>query len=186
MAAAAVRAAADRRRARVALLRVSRPARRTRRRGSTASGSRAELEAKIQELGADNVIAFVAETVVGATAGARAAGARLFQARARALRPARHPADPRRGHVRHGPHRHPARARAGRHRARPDGDRQGPRRRLPADRRGARRRRQIVDALRAGQRLLPARPHLPRPPGRPAPRRSPCSRSSSATACSPA
>ena len=35
-----------------------------------ASGSRSELEAKIDELGGENVIAFVAETVVGATLGA--------------------------------------------------------------------------------------------------------------------
>ena len=35
-----------------------------------ASGWRSELEAKIDELGGENVIAFVAETVVGATLGA--------------------------------------------------------------------------------------------------------------------
>ena len=35
-----------------------------------ASGWRSELEAKIEELGGENVIAFVAETVVGATMGA--------------------------------------------------------------------------------------------------------------------
>ena len=35
-----------------------------------ASGSRSELEAKIDELGGENVIAFIAETVVGATLGA--------------------------------------------------------------------------------------------------------------------
>ena len=45
------------------------------------------------------------------------AGRGLFQARARDLRPPRHPADPRRGHVRHGPHRHAACLRAGGHRA---------------------------------------------------------------------
>ena len=39
-----------------------------------------ELEAKILELGPESVIGFVAETVVGATLGARAAGSRLFQA----------------------------------------------------------------------------------------------------------
>ena len=62
-------------------------------------------------------------------------GARLFQARARHLRPPRHSADSRRGDVRHGPHRHAARLRAGGHQPRPDGDRQGARRRLCADRR---------------------------------------------------
>ena len=46
------------------------------------------------------------------------AGRGLFQARPRDLRPSRHPADPGRGDVRHGPHRHAACLRAGRHRAR--------------------------------------------------------------------
>ena len=66
----------------------------------------------------------------------RAAGRRLFQARARDLRPIRRAAHPRRGHVRHGAHRNAARLRAGGRRARPHDHRQGPRRRLPADRRG--------------------------------------------------
>ncbi len=42
----------------------------TRRRKPTASAWRRSSKAKIQELGGDNVIAFVAETVVGATLGA--------------------------------------------------------------------------------------------------------------------
>ena len=113
----------------------------TRRDGETprpmASAWPTELEAKIEELGPETVIAFVAETVGGATLGCDAAAAGLLQARARDLRPPRHPADPRRGDVRHGPHRHAACLRAGRHRARSDGDRQGAWRRLPADRRGA-------------------------------------------------
>ena len=75
--------------------------------------------------------------VVGATVGRGARRCRLFQAHPRDLRPLRRAADPRRGDVRHGPHRHAARLRAGRRRARPHDDRQGPRRRLPADRRGA-------------------------------------------------
>ena len=64
-------------------------------------------------------------------------GAGLFQARARDLRPPRRAAHSRRGDVRHGPHRHLARLRAGRDQPRPDGDRQGARRRLRADRRAA-------------------------------------------------
>ena len=90
------------------------------------------------------------------------AGRGLLQARARDLRPPRHPADPRRGDVRHGAHRHAARLRAGRHRARPDGDRQGARRRLRADRRRARGR-QDRRCVREGLGPLPARPHLSRP-----------------------
>ena len=69
--------------------------------------------------------------------GRHPAGRGLLQARARGLRPPRHPADPGRGDVRHGPHRHAARLRAGRHRTGPDGDRQGAGRRLRADRRRA-------------------------------------------------
>ena len=148
----AVRAAADRDASRLALLRVSRPARRRDAARNTASGWRSELEAKIDELGPDTVIAFIAETVGGATVGCDPAGRGLLQARPRDLRPPRHPADPRRGHVRHGPHRHAARLRAGRHRARPDGDRQGSGRRLRTDRRGARRRqdvRRVREGLRA-------------------------------------
>ncbi len=93
------------------------------------------------------------------------AGARVLQGGARGLRPSRVPPDPGRGDVRYGPHRHAARLRAGRCRARPPGDREGAGRRLPADRRragpGTDRRRDGK-----GERLLPARPHLSRPPGR--------------------
>ena len=142
---------------------------RDRRDGETpeAYGERlaAELDAAIRALGPERVIAFVAETVVGATAGVLTPVPGYFKRGARDLRPPRRAADPRRGDVRHGPHRHAARLRAGGRRARPHGDRQGPGRRLPADRRragaAADRRRDV-----GRQRLLPARPHLPRPPGR--------------------
>ena len=135
---APVRAAADRRRT------TSSPcyAYRDQRAGESDGGlrracRRTSWRRRSSSSGRDNVIAFVAETVVGATAGAVPPVAGLLQARPRDLRPLRRAADPRRGDVRHGPHRHAARLRAGRHRARPDGHRQGPRRRLPADRRGA-------------------------------------------------
>ena len=62
----------------------------------------------------------------------------LLRGRASALRSARHPVHRRRSDVRHGPHRNVARGRTGRRGARPAGHRQGPRRRLPADRRAAR------------------------------------------------
>ena len=119
--------------------------------------------APIDRLGGDTVIAFVAETVGGATSGALTPvpgylqGVRELCDRHGIL------LHPGRGDVRHGPHRHPARLRAGRRGARPAGHRQGPGRRLPADRRGAgapaHRR-----GLCHGQRAVPARPHLPRPP----------------------
>ena len=95
------------------------------------------LEDEILALGPETVMAFVAETVVGATAGAVPPVGDYFQRIRDDLRPLRRAAHPRRGDVRHGPHRHAARLRAGRRRARPDDDRQGARRRLPADRRGA-------------------------------------------------
>ena len=136
MAARPVRAAADRDPSHRSLLRLSPAATRARatrlmrraprRRSRTRSSSSAPI----------SVIAFVAETVVGATAGAVPPVGRLFQAHPRDLRPLRRAAHPRRGDVRHGPHRHAARLRAGGHRARPDGHRQGPGRRLSADRRG--------------------------------------------------
>ncbi len=112
------------------------------------------------------------------------AGRGLLQAHPRDLRPPRHPADPGRGDVRHGPHGHAACLRAGRHRARPDGHCQGARRRLRADR-GRSRGREGLRGLRAGLRLLPARPHLPRPSAGVRRARSPCSGSSGATTCSP-
>ena len=185
MAPRAVRAAADRRRPR------------RRRATSTATGAPARTPEDYGErLGAgarsddrarsapNSVIAFVAETVGRRHRGRADAGRRLLQARARGLRPARRAADPRRGDVRHGPHRHAARLRAGRRRARPDGDRQGPRRRLPADRRGARVRRRIVDALRAAAAASSSTATPTSATRSPAPRRWPCSRSSSATGCS--
>ena len=69
-AARAVRAAPVRDASRLAGLRVSRPPRRRDAGGLRRSASPQELEAKIAELGAENVIGFVAETVVGATLGA--------------------------------------------------------------------------------------------------------------------
>ena len=67
--------------ARLAVLRISRPARRRIAPSGTARACVRELEDDDRASSApDNVIAFVAETVVGATAGARAAGAGLFQA----------------------------------------------------------------------------------------------------------
>jgi adenosylmethionine-8-amino-7-oxononanoate aminotransferase len=54
-----------------------------------------EFEEAIERLGPGNVIAFVAETVVGATAWRRAAHAGLFSRHPRAVRSPRHPADPR-------------------------------------------------------------------------------------------
>ena len=101
--------------------------------------------------------------------------ARLLQARARDLRPPRHPADPRRGDVRHGPHRHAARLRAGRHRAGPDGDRQGARRRLRADRRRARAR-QDLRRIRAGLRASSSTAIPTSAIRSPAPARWPCRR----------
>ena len=104
-------------------------------------------------------MAFVAETVVGATAGAVPPVAGLFQAHPRDLRPPRRAADPRRGDVRHGPHRHAACLRAGRHRARPMTIAKGlgggyqP---IGAVLLG----RHDLRSLRERHRLLPARPHL--------------------------
>ena len=165
VAAPAVRAAPDRRRS------TSRRAYayREQRDDETAEayGARlaAELDATIERLGPDKVIAFVAETVGGATAGVLTPVPGYFKAVREVCDRHGVPADPGRGDVRDGPHRHAARLRAGRRRARSPGDRQGAGRRLPADRRGAG---PGTDRRRdgAGQRLLPARPHLPRPSGR--------------------
>ena len=77
-----------------------------------------ELETAIERLGPGNVIAFVAETVGRRDRRRRAADAGLLSPRARVVRPPRHPADPGRSDVRHGPHRHAARLRTGRRRAR--------------------------------------------------------------------
>ena len=76
------------------------------------------LEDKLLELGPETVMAFVAETVVGATAGAVPPPPRggLLQADQDDLRPLRRPADPRRSDVRHGPYGNLALLRAGRHR----------------------------------------------------------------------
>ena len=66
----------------------------------------AELEAEFQRLGPDTVAAFIAEPVVGATAGCVPAAGGIFPGRPRDLRPPRRASHPRRGDVRHGPHRH--------------------------------------------------------------------------------
>src|SRR3546814_17499167 len=63
-------------------------------------------------------------------------GSRLFPAHPGDLRPPRGSPHPRRGDVRHGPDRHAARLRTGGCDGRSDRGRQGPGRRLPADRRG--------------------------------------------------
>ena len=121
------------------------------------------LEAKLLEVGPDTVMAFVAETVVGATSGVVPPVADYFK-RIRAIcDKIRRVADPGRSDVRHGPHRHPACLRAGRHLARPDDHRQGSGRRLSADRRGAAVG-QGLRRVRQRHRLLPARPHLHGPP----------------------
>ena len=84
----------------------------------------------------------------------------IFPRRARDLRPSRRAAHPRRGDVRHGPHRHAARLGAGGDRARHPGRRQGTRRRLSADRRHARERRRSSMPSGDGLRRIPARPYL--------------------------
>ena len=134
----AVRAAPDRRDARVALLRIPRPPRRTRRRKPTASASRASSRTTIERLGPRNVIAFVAEPVVGATLGAVPPVPGYFK-RVREICD-RHGILLIADEVMCGMGRTGTlyAVRAGRHRARPDGDRQGAGRRLPADRRRAR------------------------------------------------
>ena len=113
MAAQAVRAAADRGASCLAGLRISRPAR-----GRDAASLwrrvwREELEAKIRRARRRERHRLRRRDGGRRHLGRRPGGARLFQARARNLRPPRHPADPRRGDVRHGPHRHAARLRAG-------------------------------------------------------------------------
>ena len=90
---------------------------------------------------------------------------RLFPARAGDLRPPRRAADPGRGDVRHGPHRHDARLGAGGHHARHPGHRQGPRRRLSADRRDFDRR-SYRSGAGGGLRRVSARPDLSGASGR--------------------
>ena len=77
-----------------------------------------ELEARFMMLGGETVMAFIAEPVVGATTGCVTAVPGLFPTRAGDLRPPRRAADPGRGDVRHGPHRHDACLGAGRRHAR--------------------------------------------------------------------
>ena len=79
--------------------------------------------------------------------GDRAGG--LLPRGARDLQQAWRASDPRRGDVRHGPHRHAQCLGAGGHCPRHPGDREGARRRLSADRRDARDRR-VVDTIRQG------------------------------------
>ena len=118
MAAPRVQAAADRRDARVAVLSVPRFARRRDARGlRTAARGRARSK-RSANLGADKVIAFVAETVGGATAGVLVPVPGYFKAVREVCDRHGVPADPRRSDVRHGTHRHAARVRTGRCRAR--------------------------------------------------------------------
>ena len=88
---------------------------------------------RLVERCADRVIAFVAETVVGATAGAVPPVGDYFERIRHDLRPLWCTAHSRRGDVWHGPHRDAACLRTGSACARSDGGRQGPRRRLSAD-----------------------------------------------------
>ena len=137
VAAPAIRAAADRNPSRLAGLRIPRSQRADETPQAYGERLAQELEAKIDELGRRERHRLHRRNRGRRHSGRGAGGARLFQARARDLRPPRHPAHPRRGHVRHGPHRHAACLRAGRHRPRHHGDRQGTGRRLHADRRDA-------------------------------------------------
>ncbi len=106
----------------------------------------AELEAEIQRLGGANVMAFVAETVVGATLGAVPPVTGYFKR-------IREVCD------RHGVLLILDEVMCGGNRARPGHRRQGPGSRLPADRRGAGGKAHPRRDHRR-QRLLPARPYL--------------------------
>ncbi len=119
----------------------------------------AELEAEFQRLGPDTVAAFIAEPVVGATAGCVPPPEGYFRAVREICN--RHGALLILDEVMCGMGRTGTLAcvGAGRHRARHPGHRQGTWRRLPADRRDARER----DYRRhdpAGLGRFPARPHL--------------------------
>ena len=122
----------------------------------------AELESTIERVGPERVIGFCAETVVGATAGAVPPTPGYFRRVRDVLDRCGIAADPGRSDVRHGSHGDDVRDRAGRRRSRHRHDRQGTRRRLPADRRAARERaRRRADSRR--QRRVPARAHVHRP-----------------------
>src|SRR6185312_11871299 len=69
----------------------------------------AELEAEFQRLGPETVAAFIAEPIVGATAGCVPAPTGYFRAVRELCDRHGATADPGRDHVRHGPHRHPPR-----------------------------------------------------------------------------
>ena len=107
--AAAIRAAADRRRRTCRPLRVPRPPRR-RNAGSVRCSDLCASSRRSSSARPGVVIAFVAETVGGATLGCRAAGAGLLSAGIRELCD-RHGIllIARRSDVRHGPHRHAVR-----------------------------------------------------------------------------
>jgi len=122
----------------------------------------AELEAEFQRLGPDTVAAFVAEPVVGATAGCVTAPEGYFQSRARHLQPARCPADPRRSDVRYGPYRHASRLATGGHCAGHSGHR--PRDSAAAISRSAPCWRALTSSTPSGRvRRFPARTHLSSP-----------------------
>ena len=132
-----------------------------------AYGRRAadQLEAKILELGARHRDGFRRRDGGRRHHRCGDGGAGLFPAHTRNLRPLRRAADPRRGHVRHGPHRHAACVRAGGRRPRPHDHRQRARSRRHADRGGAGRRASPGgDCLRL--RRLSARLHLYGPSAR--------------------
>ena len=141
-----------------------------------AYGRRAanELEAEIQRLGPETVVAFIAETVVGATLGAVPPGPGYFR-RIREICD-RHGVLLILDEVMCGMGRTGTLFACEQEGIAPDiiVHRQGPRRRLPADRRDALHRRDLR-RHRERHRLLPARPHLHRPPDRLRRRRSQCS-----------
>ena len=145
----------------------------------------AELEATVQRLGPETRDRLRRRAGGRRHARRGAGGAGLLRGGPRDLRSPRHAADPRRGDVRHGPHRHAVRLRAGRRAPRSRDDRQGARRRLPADRRDAGR------AARSSRRSATARASSSTATPTwairsPAPRRWRCSRRSSRSSCSAA
>ena len=174
MAAAPVRAAADPGDARVAVLRVPRP-----RADETPEAYGARLVERAR--GGDRRARRRPGDRVRRRDGGRRhrrradAGARLLARRARALRPPRHPADPRRGDVRHGPHRHAARLRAGRRGARSAG--RSPRGWAAATSRSARCWRKRASSRQSRAAAACSSTATPTSAIRsPAPRRWPCSR----------
>ena len=187
VAARAVRAAADRDPSRLALLRLSRPARRRDARRPTAErAARRAGATRSDELGPARRHRLRRRDRGRRHRRRGAAGAGLFQAHPRDLRPARRAADPGRGDVRHGPHRHAATP-ASRRASRPT---------CMAIAKGLGGGYQPIGAVLVGEqdrttrfadgsRLLPARPHLYRPSDRLRRGARRAAASSSATTCWP-